>query len=57
MIFKKVTREVNGVKEYKVRMFGTETWLDKKEFKRQLINGNVFYKANKPMEAKDLVHF
>jgi hypothetical protein len=57
MIFKKATRVENGVKEYKVRMFGSDVWLDEKEFKRQVTNGNVFYKANKIMEAKDLVRF
>lgn len=57
MIFKKATRVENGVKEYKVRMFGMETWLDEKEFKFQVANGNVFYKANKPMVTKDLVRF
>lgn len=57
MIFKKATREVNGVKEYKVRMFGDEMWLEEKEFKFQVANGNVFYKANKPMVSKDLVRF
>lgn len=57
MIFKKATRVENGVKEYKVRMYGSDVWLDEKEFKRQVTNGNVFYKANKPMEARDLVRF
>ena len=43
--------------EYKVRLHGRDTWLDKDEFIHQVKHGNVFFKANKPVYENDLARF
>lgn len=49
-------KETNG-NEYKVRLHGRDTWLDKNEFIHQVKHGNVFFKANKPVYENDLARF
>lgn len=49
MIFTRNKREVATGTEYEVRTLGHEFWLPETEFKQEVANGNVFYKANKPV--------
>ena len=54
IIFNKKTKIENDEKFYSVRMFGTDSWLPEKDFKHQVVNNNVFFKANKPVYEKDI---
>lgn len=54
IIFNKKTKTENDAKLYSVRMLGVDTWLSEEEFKRQVVNNNVFFKANKPVYEKDI---
>lgn len=49
-------KETKG-NEYKVRLHGRNTWLDKETFIHQVKHGNVFFKVNKPVYENDLVRF
>jgi hypothetical protein len=53
IIFNKKTKTENDKKLYSVRMLGVDTWLSEEEFERQVVNKNVFFKANKPVYEKD----
>ena len=39
----------------KVRMLGVDTWLSEKDFKKQVANGLVSLKVNKPYTEKDML--
>ena len=54
MIFTKQTRAVDNSKEFQVRMFGYNFWISEDEFKEEIKKGLVFFKANKPVELKDV---
>ena len=54
IILNKKTKTENDKKLYSVRMLGIDTWLSEEEFKRQVINNNVFFKANKPVHKVDI---
>lgn len=41
--------------ERKVRMLGVDTWLSEKDFKKQVVNGLVSLKVNKPYTEKDML--
>jgi hypothetical protein len=54
MIFTKQIRTVDNAKEFQVRMFGFNFWITEDELKEEIKKGQVFFKANKPVELKDV---
>ena len=54
MIFTKQIRTVDNTKEFQVRMFGFNFWITEDELKEGIKKGQVFFKANKPVELKDV---
>ena len=55
IIYLKEKRKKGRKFEYKVRMLGVDTWLPEGDFKKQVSNGLVSLKANKPYTTKDLL--
>lgn len=55
IIYLKEKRKTGRKVERKVRMLGVDTWLSEKDFKKQVANGLVSLKANKPYTEKDML--
>ena len=55
MIYKGKNKTVRGKKQYEVRMLGFEFWIKEDEFNRAVRLGQVFYKANKPVNIKQIM--
>ena len=55
IIYLKEKRKTGRKVERKVRMFGVDTWLLEKDFKKQVANGLVSLKVNKPYTEKDML--
>ena len=53
IIYLKEKRKTGRKVERKVRMLGVDTWLSEKDFKKQVVNGLVSLKVNKPYTEKD----
>ena len=51
----KEKRKTGRKVERKVRMLGIDTWLSEKDFKKQVVNGLVSLKVNKPYTEKDML--
>lgn len=55
IIYLKEKRKTGRKVERKVRMIGVDTWLSEKDFKKQVVNGLVSLKVNKPYTEKDML--
>ncbi len=55
IIYLKEKRKTGRKVERKVRMLGVDTWLSEKDFKKQVVNGLVSLKVNKPYTEKDML--
>lgn len=55
IIYLKEKRKTGRKVERKVRMLGVDTWLSEKDFKKQVANGLVSLKVNKPYTEKDML--
>lgn len=55
IIYLKEKRKTGRKIERKVRMLGVDTWLSEKDFKKQVVNGLVSLKVNKPYTEKDML--
>lgn len=55
IIYLKEKRKTGRKVERKVRMLGVDTWLSEKDFKKQVVNGLVLLKVNKPYTEKDML--
>lgn len=55
IIYLKEKRKTGRKVERKVRMLGVDTWLSEKDFKKQVANGLVSLKVNKPYTKKDML--
>ena len=55
IIYLKEKRKTGRKVERKVRMLGVDTWLSEKDFKKQVLNGLVSLKVNKPYTEKDML--
>lgn len=55
IIYLKEKRKTGRKVECKVRMLGVDTWLSEKDFKKQVANGLVSLKVNKPYTEKDML--
>lgn len=55
MIYKGKNKTIGGEKQYEVRMFGFEFWVKENEFNKAVRLGQVFYKANKPVNIKEIM--
>lgn len=55
IIYLKEKRKTGRKVERKVRMIGVDTWLSEKDFKKQVLNGLVSLKVNKPYTEKDML--
>lgn len=55
IIYLKEKRKTGRKVERKVRMLGVDTWLLEKDFKKQVANGLVSLKVNKPYTEKDML--
>ena len=55
IIYLKEKRKTGRKVERKVRMLGVATWLSEKDFKKQVVNGLVSLKVNKPYTEKDML--
>lgn len=55
IIYLKEKRKTGRKVERKVRMLGVDTWLSEKDFKKQVVNGLVLLKVNKPYTEKDVL--
>lgn len=54
MIFTKQTKQTDTGKQFQVRTLGAEFWVTETEFKKAVEDGQVFFKANKPVTHQDL---
>lgn len=55
IIYLKEKRKTGRKVERKVRMLGVDTWFSEKDFKKQVANGLVSLKVNKPYTEKDML--
>lgn len=55
IIYLKEKRKTGRKAEHKVRMLGVDTWLSEKDFKKQVVNGLVSLKVNKPYTERDML--
>lgn len=55
IIYLKEKRKTGRKVERKVRMLDVDTWLSEKDFKKQVANGLVSLKVNKPYTEKDML--
>lgn len=55
IIYLKEKRKTGRKVERKVRMLGVDIWLSEKDFKKQVANGLVSLKVNKPYTEKDML--
>ena len=55
IIYLKEKRKTGRKVERKVRMLGVDTWLSEKDFEKQVVNGLVSLKVNKPYTEKDML--
>ena len=55
IIYLKEKRKTGRKVERKVCMLGVDTWLSEKDFKKQVANGLVSLKVNKPYTEKDML--
>lgn len=55
IIYLKEKRKTGRKVERKVRMLAVDTWLSEKDFKKQVANGLVSLKVNKPYTEKDML--
>ena len=49
MIFTKNEKTENGKRFFEVRTLGANFWIDETEFRQELTNGQLYFKANKPV--------
>ena len=49
MIFTKNERTNGTEREFEVRTLGHNFWIKETEFRKELENGHLFFKANKPV--------
>lgn len=54
LIFQNSTKVENNTKQFLIRTLGADFWISQDEFEKAVLDGNVFYKANKPVYPADL---